>query len=139
MMKIIITESQYNRLQENNDKTISFFQDLINEKLKYIKENCEGINSEEYNDYIGFETCDEIDLVERIEVKDVRIIRSQAFPYTTTMSTIVLNVEIYYNSIKQSESLSNVRWDLQKILKNYMRNQVEVRPKTINTRKNFDW
>jgi len=139
-MKIIVTESQYNRLQENNTRMMGFFQDLLNSKLKYIKDHCDEMDSEEYGGDIGFETCEEVKPIEEIKLKNIEIVQSKHFPYTnsTIQSLLVLEIEIIYNSIKH-QSFDNIIWDMKQILISKTKMPLDIHFETTNIRKNFDW
>ena len=73
-MKYIITESQYKTLIEQKMGKKEMFQELINDKLEYIKKNCEEYNSNSYDNGIGIGTCDVVDIVDNIVVDEVTMI-----------------------------------------------------------------
>lgn len=94
-MKILITETQYNIVVEGN-KRIDAFQELINQKINTIKEQC-GFNpeTEDYDDNTeDFKICDEVASIEYIIVKDVETFS------TYKVSLITIKVDIMYNFFK---------------------------------------
>ena len=66
-MKYIIKESQYNRLFENKSNKIEMFQDLIDDKLNYIRRVCDN-GADDYEGDVGAESCNQIEQVEKVIV-----------------------------------------------------------------------
>ena len=57
MTKILVTESQYQRLFEQKKPKIEVFQDLIDNGLEYIRGFCdETLSAEEYSGDVGFDS-----------------------------------------------------------------------------------
>lgn len=139
-MKYILTESQYHRLQENKLSNVDFFQDLIDKKLKYITDDCDGMDSEVYHGDIGFDTCDEVGSIEKIRVTDVQVVKSSVHPYkkSNESSLIIINLIIDYRSIKYV-SFDNTIWDLKQMLKNQIKFPVDIYFEINNLSKNFNW
>jgi hypothetical protein len=75
-MKYIITESQYKTLIEQKVSKKEMFQELIDEKLEYIKKNCGEYDSTSYDNGIGIGTCDVVDIVDNIVVDEVNMMSS---------------------------------------------------------------
>jgi hypothetical protein len=75
-MKYIITESQYKTLIEQKASKKEMFQDLIDEKLEYIKKNCVEYDSTSYDYGIGIGTCNVVDIVDNIVVDEVNMMSS---------------------------------------------------------------
>ena len=75
-MKYIITESQYKTLIEQKVSKKELFQDLIDEKLEYIKKNCVEYDSTSDDYGIGIGTCNVVDIVDNIVVDEVNMISS---------------------------------------------------------------
>jgi len=73
-MKYIITESQYKTLIEQKVSKKEMFQELIDEKLEYIKNSCGEYNSTSYDNGIGIGTCNVVDIVDNIVVDEVTMI-----------------------------------------------------------------
>ena len=64
MTKILVTESQYQRLFEQKKPKIEVFQDLIDNGLEYIRGFCdETLSAEEYSGDVGFDANDIIKLL----------------------------------------------------------------------------
>jgi len=139
-MKYILTESQYHRLQENKLTKVDFFQDLVDKKLKYIRDHCDELDSEEYHGDIGFDSCDEVDSIENIRVTDVQFVKSSVHPYKKSdeSSLIIINLMIDYRSIKYV-SFDNLIWDLKQMIKNQIKFPVDIHFEINNLSKNFNW
>ncbi len=75
-MKYIITESQYKTLIEQKVSKKEMFQELIDEKLEYIKKNCGEYDSTSYDNGIGIGTCDVVDIVDNIVVDELNVMSS---------------------------------------------------------------
>jgi len=118
--KIILTESQYKRLFEEKKSKVDIFQELINNKLEYIKKNCNN-SSETFPNDIGFSTCDIIDMIDSIKVDNVQILQSGSSDmYGNTQNitpTILIKVLIYYSNIKYYDDFDDVVYDLKHMLK----------------------
>jgi hypothetical protein len=120
--RIIVTESQYNRLFEQKVSKIEMFQDLINDKLNYFKTHCDDVNSESFPNDIGFSSCDSIELVESVKVDEVQKMtgaRTDMYGnmYDATPS-IYVKLTINYWSIKGSHDFDDLIYDLKHILRN---------------------
>ena len=120
--RIIVTESQYNRLFEQKVSKIEMFQDLIDDKLNYFKTHCDDTNSETFPNDIGFSSCDSIELVESIKVDEVQQMtgaRTDMYGnmYDSTPS-IYVKLTIDYWSIKGSHDFDDLIYDLKHILRN---------------------
>lgn len=120
--RIIVTESQYNRLFEQKVSKIEMFQDLINDKLNYFKTHCDDVNSESFPNDIGFSSCDSIELVESVKVDEVQKMtgaRTDMYGnmYDATPS-IYVKLTIDYWSIKGSHDFDDLIYDLKHILRN---------------------
>jgi hypothetical protein len=120
--KIIVTESQYKRLFEAKLSKIEVFQDLINNKLEYIRGFCdETLSAEEYNGDVGFASCDDIDSIDSIKVDEVNMMTGartdmSGKPYDSTPS-IYIKLTINYSSIMSRSNFDDIVYDLKHILK----------------------
>ena len=104
MTKIIVTESQYQRLFEQKKPKIELFQELVNDGLEYIRGFCdETLSAEEYSGDVGFDSCDAIDVIESIEVNDIKNISSAQSDLT---GRILYPVSFFINERKKKVLLS---------------------------------
>lgn len=90
-MKYLITERQYHLLTESSK--IELFQEILDEEFNMIKTACEDISSETFPDYISFNDCDEIEIVENIEILSAEY-KKDAFQ---------LNLKINYRALSYNE------------------------------------
>ena len=131
-MKYIITETQYNTIVEGN-KRIDAFQELINQKVNVIKEEC-GFNLEtgDYEDNTGDPVCDEVSSIDHIIVKDVEIFSS----YKTT--SITIKADVMYDFIKYKDYDEVMRW-IENLLEGSTGLPIKIDYETHNLRSDFQW
>ena len=119
---IIVTESQYNRLFEQKKSKVEMFQDLINDKLEYIRGFCDkDLESENYSGDVGFETCTELEMIDSIKVDEVNMMtgaRTDMYgnTYDSTPS-IYVKLIINYSNIRDRYDFDEITYDLRHILK----------------------
>lgn len=129
-MKIIITEKQKNLLVESN---ISSMQKLVDLAMMQFKLECENQNVDTY-------ACEELELVEKVEVVEVLNGSYEKRDGTTQFYKKII-VDCYFNFIRPYHSLDEFSYFLEFFVRNILGKQVvtlEVRNKT-NTRTKFDW
>jgi hypothetical protein len=120
--RIIVTESQYKRLFEQKVSKIEMFQDLINDKLDYIRGFCsKDLAAENYSGDVGFEACDEVEMIDSIKVDEVNMMtgaRTDMYGnmYDSTPS-IYVKLIINYSSIRDRYDFDEITYDLRHILK----------------------
>ena len=121
--RIIVTESQYKRLFEQKKSKLDMFQDLINDKLEYIRGFCsKDLDAENYSGDVGFEACSEGEMIDSIKVDEVNMMtgaRTDMYGnmYDSTPS-IYVKLIINYSSIRDRYDFDEITYDLKHILKN---------------------
>lgn len=119
--KIIITESQYNRLFEQKTSKLDMFQELINDKLEYIRKRCYVPNHEILPSDISFNSCDVIDIVDSIKVDEVNMMTGARTDMSGNMydstPSIYIKITIYYSSIKHQYIFDDLVYDIKHMLK----------------------
>ena len=121
--RIIVTESQYKRLFEQKKSKLDMFQDLINDKLEYIRGFCnKDLDAENYSGDVGIETCAELEMIDSIKVDEVNMMtgaRTDMYGnmYDSTPS-IYVKLIINYSSIRDRYDFDEITYDLKHILKN---------------------
>ena len=121
--RIIVTESQYKRLFEQKKSKVEMFQDLINDKLEYIRGFCnKDLDAENYSGDVGFETCDELEMIDSIKVDEVNMMTGARTDmdgnmYDSTPS-IYVKLMINYSSLRDRYDFDEITYDLKNILKN---------------------
>ena len=119
-MKYIITESQYKKLTEQKLSKKDLFQDMINEKLEYIKKHCDN-ETESFPNDIQFTTCYYIDLVNSITVNEITVISSartdmSGQPYEVTPG-LYIKLTINISSAKKIFDFDDLIYDLKHMLR----------------------
>jgi hypothetical protein len=121
--RIIVTESQYKRLFEQKKSKVEMFQDLINDKLEYIRGFCnKDLDAENYSGDVGFETCDELEMIDSIKVDEVNMMTGARTDmdgnmYDSTPS-IYVKLMINYSNLRDRYDFDEITYDLKNILKN---------------------
>jgi hypothetical protein len=115
--KIIVTESQYKRLFEQKQSKIDLFQDLINDRLEYIRGFCnESLSADDYKGDVGFGSCDEVEMIDSIKVDEVNMMTGartdmEGNLYDSTPS-IYVKLIINYSSVKDRYDFDDIVYDL---------------------------
>ena len=136
-MKYIITESQHKLIIESQKK-IEFFQELINNKLDFIREECDN-GADNYEGYSGAESCSQVELVEKIEVLSAdwgTVKHSNQNKETKFMN---VHTMIYYSSLRDDFNADDLIYDLQQLISKSTAMPVILTYESTNTNKNFDW
>jgi len=119
---IIVTESQYNRLFEQKKSKVEMFQDLINDKLEYIRGFCnKDLDTENYSGDVGFEACSEVEMIDSIKVDEVNMMTGARTDidgnmYDSTPS-IYVKLIINYSNLRDRYDFDEIIYDLRHILK----------------------
>ena len=120
--KIIVTESQYNRLFEQKKSKVELFQDLINDKLEYIRGFCnKDLDTENYSGDVGFDACAEVEMIDSIKVDEVNMMTGARTDmdgnmYDSTPS-IYVKLMINYSNLRDRYDFDEITYDLRHILK----------------------
>ena len=116
-MKYIIKESQYNRLFENKSNTIEIFQDLIDDKLNYIRRVCEK-SADDYEGDVGEASCEQIEMVEKVKVIEADWVTVKHSNKELEHKYINVKIMIYYSSIRRGQmDADDLTYDLERILR----------------------
>ena len=120
--RIIVTESQYKRLFEQKKSKVEMFQDLINDKLEYIRGFCnKDLDTENYSGDVGFEACAEVEMINSIKVDEVNMMTGARTDmdgnmYDSTPS-IYVKLMINYSNLRDRYDFDEITYDLRHILK----------------------
>jgi hypothetical protein len=120
-MKYIITESQYKKLTEQKLSKKDLFQEMINEKLDYIRKGCNDLSHESFPNDISFSSCDVIDTVDSITVNEITVISSartdmSGEPYDVTPG-LYIKLTINISSAKKIFDFDDLIYDLKHMLR----------------------
>jgi hypothetical protein len=120
-------------LNESDDKgrdKIKFFQELIDNALRYIKVSCDK-SYDEFPSNLYFGICDDAEVVRRINVLDAR--RSNDGKY-------MVDVRVEYYSIHKHIDMSDVLYEIEQIMKKSTGMKFWIYEKeNINRNKNRQW
>lgn len=145
MTKIIVTESQYQRLFEQKKPKIELFQELVNDGLEYIRGFCdETLSAEEYSGDVGFDSCDAIDVIESIEVNDIKNISSAQSDLTGRIlypnNSILISITINFRYYKEYFNFDDFIYDMtQRLKKSTGRLPIILDYSINNLNKNREW
>ena len=119
--RIVVTESQYKRLFEEKQSKKELFQELIDEKLQYIKDSCQDINAETFPSDVGFTSCEFADMIESIDVTEVNMMtgsRTDMYGnmYDTTPS-VFIKLMVNYRTIKNYYNFDEIIFDIKYMLR----------------------
>ena len=138
-MRYIIKESQYNRLFENKSNKIEMFQDLIDDKLNYIRRVC-AKGADDYEGDVGEESCNQIANVEKVDVTDAEWVTVKHSNRTEEHKHMSIKIMIYYSSIRKGDmDADDLTYDLERILRTKTTMPILLNYETTNTNKHFDW
>ena len=120
-MKYIVTESQYKKLVEQKLSKKDLFQEMINEKLDYIRKGCNDLSHESFPNDISFSSCDVIDTVDSITVNEITVISSartdmSGEPYDVTPG-LYIKLTINILSAKKIFDFDDLVYDLKHMLR----------------------
>ena len=120
--RIIVTESQYNRLFEQKTSKLDMFQELINDKLEYIRGFCDkDLESENYSGDVGVESCAELEMIDSIKVDEVNMMTGARTDMSGNMydstPSIYIKLIINYSNIRDRYDFDEITYDLRHILK----------------------
>lgn len=73
MKKIIITESQYQRIFEERKSKTELFQEMITNEFDNIKAGCDSFDFLRLPDGISYDTCIDSEVIDNIKVDDVKM------------------------------------------------------------------
>jgi len=138
-MKYIIKESQYNRLFENKSNKIEMFQDLIDDKLNYIRRVC-AKGADDYEGDVGEASCDQIEQVEKVKVTEADWVTVKHSNKELEHKYMNVKIMIYYSSIRRGQmDADDLTYDLEKILRTKTTMPILLNYETTNTNKHFNW
>ena len=128
-MKYLITENQFH-------STINkVFQQTVNE----IKNFCEVPYAETFPDWLGFDDCDQINIIEKIEINNIEKEKSKSNVLGEKYPTFIVWVKIYYDTTRFYD-FDDLKFTISdRIFKKY-KIRVNVRiQEEINTNTNPNW
>ena len=137
-MRCIITEQQYNLILESQ-KNIEVFQEIIDDKLNYIRRVCEK-GADDYEGDVGEESCNQIEQVEKVVVTNADWVTVTHSNRPEEHKYMTINIMIYYSSIRRGQmDADDLAYDLEKILRTKTTMPILLNYESTNTNKTFEW
>ena len=139
-MKYIIKESQYNRLFENKSNKIEMFQDLIDDKLNYIRRVC-AKGADDYEGDVGEASCDQIEQVEKVKVTEADWVTVKHSNKELEHKYMNVKIMIYYSSIRQHGDFDadDITYDLEQMIRKSTGMPFILNYESTNTNTFFEW
>ena len=137
--KYIVTESQYNMILESQ-KHIQFFQDLIDNKMDYIRKVCED-NTEDYSEGdVQDESCNQIAELESVKVTDADWVTIKHSNREQEEKYMSVKIMVYYSSIRQGDfDADDLAYDLERMIRKSTGMPFILNYESTNTNTFFEW
>lgn len=137
-MKYIVTESQYNLILESQ-QYVEFFQDFIDSRMEYIRRVCDQ-SAEDYEGDVGFESCNQIEQIEKVEVISADWITIKHSNRDEEQKYMRVKIMIYYSSIKRGDfDADDLTYDLERMIRKSTAMPFILNYESTNTNTQFDW
>ena len=137
-MKYIITESQYNLLLES-EKTIQFFQSLIDSRIDYIRRVCDN-SADDYQGDVGFESCNQVIEIEKVKVTDADWVTIKHSNRPQEEKYMSVKIMVYYSSIRRGDfDADDLTYDLERMIRKSTGMPFILNYESTNTNTKFDW
>jgi hypothetical protein len=128
-MKYLITENQFN----------SITQKLINDTLNEFRDVCEVPDAETFPDWLGFDDCNTLESIEKIEVINTQTL-TPAKGFTKQYPTFGVDINIYFSNIFASKDFSDFLIALAyRVQLKYKVTLIFNENESINTNTNRQW
>jgi len=138
-MKYIIKESQYNRLFESKSNKLELFQDLIDDKLNYIRRVCEKV-ADDYEGNVSDASCDQIEMIEKVKVIEADWVTVKHSNKELEHKYMSVRIMIYYSSIRRGQmDADDLVYDLERILREKTTMPILLSHEVTNTNTSFEW
>ena len=137
-MKYVINESQYNLILESQ-KHIQFFQDLIDDRMEYIRQVCDK-GAEDYRGDVGDESCNQIENLEKVKVTDADWVTIKHSNRPQEEKYMSVKLMIYYSSIRRGDfDADDLTYDLERMIRKSTGMPFILNYESTNTNTQFDW
>ena len=137
--KYVVTESQYNLILESQ-KLIQFFQDLIDNKVEYMRRSCEDA-ALDYEGDVGDESCRQLGEIKSYKVTDAEWVTIKHSNRETEDKYMSVKLMIYYSSIRQYGDFDadDFTYDLERMIRKSTGMPFILNYETTNTETFFEW
>jgi hypothetical protein len=136
--KYIVTESQYNLILESQ-KHIQFFQDLIDNRMGYIRRVCAN-GADDYEGDVGDESCRQIEELEKVKVTDADWITIKHSNREEEEKYMSVKIMVYYSSIRRGDfDADDLTYDLERMIRKSTGMPFILNYESTNTNTFFEW
>ena len=115
MKKIIITESQYQRIFEERKSKTELFQEIITNEFDNIKAGCDSFDFLRLPDGISYDTCIDSEVIDNIKVDEVKMMSSSPTKMDGTPS-LYIKLTINCSTPNPKTEFDSVVYDLKQLL-----------------------
>jgi len=115
MKKIIITESQYQRIFEEKKSKTELFQEMITNEFDNIKAGCEAFDFLRLPDGISYDTCIDSEVIDNIKVDEVKMMSSSPTKMDGTPS-LYIKLTINCSTPNPKTEFDSIVYDLKQLL-----------------------
>ena len=138
-MKYIVTESPYSLILESQ-QWVEFFQDLIDNRLNYIRSACDN-GAESYAGDVGDESCRQIAELEKVKVTDADWVTIKHSNRDDEHKYMSVKLMIYYSSIRQYGNFDadDLTYDLERMIRKSTGMPFILNYESTNTNTQFNW
>jgi uncharacterized protein YpuA (DUF1002 family) len=137
-MKYIITESQYNIILESQ-KSIQFFQDLIDNRMDYIRRVCDN-GADDYEADVHDESCNQIAELEKVKVTDADWVTIKHSNREQEEKYMSVKIMVYYSSIRRGDfDADDLTYDLERMIRKSTGMPFILNYESTNTNTFFEW
>ena len=137
-MKYIVTESQYNLILES-EKTIQFFQNLIDSRIDYIRRVCDN-SADDYQGDVGFEACNQVIEIDKVKVTDASWISLKHSNNPQEEKYMSVKIMVYYSSIRRGDfDADDLTYDLERMIRKSTGMPFILNYESTNTNTFFEW
>ena len=136
--KYIVTESQYNIILESQ-KHIQFFQDLIDNRMDYIRRVCDN-GADDYEGDVGDESCRQIAELEKVKVTDADWVTIKHSNRPQEEKYMSVKIMVYYSSIRRGDfDADDLTYDLERMIRKSTGMPFILNYESTNTNTFFEW
>jgi hypothetical protein len=136
--KYVVTESQYNIILESQ-KHIQFFQDLIDNRMDYIRRVCDK-GADDYEGDVGDESCRQIEELEKVKVTEADWVTIKHSNRETEEKYMSVKIMVYYSSIRRGDfDADDLTYDLEKMIRKSTGMPFILNYESTNTNTSWEW
>ena len=137
-MKYVVTESQYSLILESQ-KSIKFFQDLIDNRMDYIRKVCDN-SADDYEADVHDESCNQIAELEKVKVTDADWVTIKHSNRPQEEKYMRVKIMIYYSSIRRGDfDADDLTYDLERMIRKSTGMPFILNYESTNTNTFFEW